>query len=37
MELLVLYAVVIVALAVAAVMHGADSRPGLDDEPRRSI
>jgi hypothetical protein len=36
MELVVVMAG-LVALAVAALAAGADSRPGLDDEPRRAI
>ena len=36
MELL-LVAAGVVALALAALVAGADSRPRLDDEPRRAI
>lgn len=36
MELVVVIAL-LVALAVAALAAGADSRPRIDDEPRRSI
>lgn len=34
---LVLVMAVMVLLAVAALAAGADSRPRIDDEPRRSI
>jgi hypothetical protein len=36
-EALIIGPIVIVALVVASTLAGADSRPRLDDEPRRSI
>jgi len=34
---LVLVMAILVALAAAALVAGADSRPRIDDEPRRAI
>jgi hypothetical protein len=36
MELLIIVLALVILVAASAVA-GADSRPGLDDEPRRSI
>jgi hypothetical protein len=36
MELAIVF-LLLTTLAVSAVIGGADSRPGIDDEPRRAI